>query len=99
MLWLYQRTFYGEITHEVNRRLPDVTLRERVSLFPLVAMALIMGLFSPYWMQSIDPAAQLVNSTGSTVTERFAPVKALPANIPPQVVQSRMTEHKFQTTR
>ena len=99
MLWLYQRTFYGEITHEVNRRLPDVTLRERVSLFPFVAMALIMGLFSPYWMQSIDPAAQLVNSTGNPVTERFAPVKALPANTPPQVVQSRMTEHKLQKTR
>ena len=62
MLWLYQRTFYGELTHEVNRALPDVSLRERVSLFPLVAMAIIMGLFSPYWMQAIDPSSREINS-------------------------------------
>jgi NADH-quinone oxidoreductase subunit M len=65
MLWLYQRTFYGDITHDLNRHLPDVTLRERLSLFPLVAMAIIMGLFSPYWMQAIDPSSRLVNSAGS----------------------------------
>ena len=57
LLWLYQRTFFGEIKLAINRNLPDVTQRERLALFPLVALALIMGLFSPYWMKAIDPSS------------------------------------------
>jgi NADH-quinone oxidoreductase subunit M len=62
MLWLYQRTFYGEINQEANRNLLDITTRERLAVMPLVAMALIMGLASPYWMKAIDPATKLVNA-------------------------------------
>jgi NADH-quinone oxidoreductase subunit M len=99
MLWLYQRTFYGEITHDVNRRLPDVTLRERASLFPLVAMALIMGLFSPYWMQAIDPSSKLVNSTGAIAVSTPAPGKALPVPEPARVEQSQLTNPRSQINR
>jgi NADH-quinone oxidoreductase subunit M len=56
LLWLYQRTFYGEITHPVNSSLPDANGRERLSLIPMVAMALIMGVASPLWMRMIDPS-------------------------------------------
>jgi NADH-quinone oxidoreductase subunit M len=61
MLWLYQRTFYGEIKLPVNRNLSDVNGRERLALFPLVAMALIMGVYSPYWMKALDPSSNLIN--------------------------------------
>jgi NADH-quinone oxidoreductase subunit M len=61
MLWLYQRTFYGEIKLPVNRNLFDINGRERVALFPLVAMAIIMGVYSPYWMKAIDPSSNLIN--------------------------------------
>ena len=56
LFWLYQRTFYGEITHPVNASLPDADGRERISLIPLVVMALIMGVASPLWMRMIDPS-------------------------------------------
>jgi len=58
LLWLYQRTFYGEITHPVNASLPDANGRERLSLIPMVAIALIMGVASPLWMRMIDPSVQ-----------------------------------------
>jgi NADH-quinone oxidoreductase subunit M len=58
LLWLYQRTFYGEIKQPVNASLPDANGRERLSLIPMVAMALIMGVASPLWIRMIDPSVQ-----------------------------------------
>jgi NADH-quinone oxidoreductase subunit M len=56
LLWLYQRTFYGEVNNPVNASLPDADARERISLIPMVAMALVMGVASPLWMRMIDPS-------------------------------------------
>jgi len=56
LLWMYQRVFYGPIHHDENRALPDLDGREQISLWPLMAMALIMGVASPLWMKSIDKA-------------------------------------------
>ena len=70
MLWMYQRVFYGEVTHDVNRTLPDATLRERIALWPLALAALLMGIASPFWMNTIDPAsAASLNSSRTSITE------------------------------
>jgi len=53
---MYQKVFYGQIHHDENKTLPDIDGRERISLVPLVVMAVIMGVVSPYWMKSIQPA-------------------------------------------
>src|SRR5258708_5844196 len=62
LLWMYQNVFYGPIKHDENHRLPDIGGREQISLWPLVAMALIMGVASPLWMKSIDPAVAQIQS-------------------------------------
>jgi NADH-quinone oxidoreductase subunit M len=56
LLWMYQKVFYGQIHHQENKTLRDIDGRERISLVPLVIMAVIMGVVSPYWMKAIDPA-------------------------------------------
>jgi NADH-quinone oxidoreductase subunit M len=56
LLWMYQKVFYGQITHEKNKTLPDLDGREQISLWPVAVMALIMGVVSPYWMKTIGPA-------------------------------------------
>jgi NADH-quinone oxidoreductase subunit M len=56
LLWMYQKVFYGPIRHEENRTVPDIDRREQIALWPAAVMALIMGIFSPYWMKSIDPS-------------------------------------------
>ena len=61
MLWMVQRAFYGE-AHGENRTLPDIDFRERLALVPLVVLAVVMGISSPYWMKAIDPAVAKVNS-------------------------------------
>src|SRR5205085_2553879 len=45
MLWLYQRVFFGEITHEENRDLEDVNAREILTLAPLIALCFVIGIF------------------------------------------------------
>ena len=64
LLWMYQRVFYGPIRHEENRSLPDLDGREQISLWPLVVMALVMGVVSPFWMKSIDPSVAAVANGG-----------------------------------
>jgi NADH-quinone oxidoreductase subunit M len=56
LLWMYQRVFFGKVTHEENNRLPDLNLRERTALWPAAVMALAMGVAPLLWLNAIDPA-------------------------------------------
>jgi NADH-quinone oxidoreductase subunit M len=62
LLVMYQKVFYGPIHHDENKTLPDIGAREQISLWPLAVMALVMGVFSPYWMKSIDPSVAAVRT-------------------------------------
>jgi len=56
LLWMYQRVFYGNITHPVNKSLQDMDARERVAMWPLAIAALVMGVAPNLWLHSIDPS-------------------------------------------
>ena len=56
LLWMYQRVFYGQLTHPVNNNLQDMDARERVSMWPLAMAALAMGVAPVLWLHSIDPS-------------------------------------------
>ncbi|HLO08528.1 MAG TPA: NADH-quinone oxidoreductase subunit M [Terriglobales bacterium] len=58
LLWMYQRIFFGKVTHQVNEKLPDLDLRERIALVPAAAAALVMGVAPLLWLNAIDPAVQ-----------------------------------------
>ncbi len=58
LLWMYQRVFFGKVTHEVNQTLPDLDARERTALWPAAAAALVMGVAPLLWLNAIDPAVQ-----------------------------------------
>ncbi len=58
LLWLYQRVFFGQITLEANRVLPDLNGRERSALLPTTAAALVMGVAPLLWLNAIDPAVR-----------------------------------------
>ncbi len=80
MLWLYQRTFYGENWNTANHGIGDVNGREQLALIPLAMMAVVMGVLSPYWMRAIDPSSKLINEAGPStqsqmMTEKIANAK------------------------
>jgi NADH-quinone oxidoreductase subunit M len=58
LLWMYQRVFFGKVTHEVNLTLPDLDGRERTALWPTAIVALVMGVAPLIWLSAIDPAVQ-----------------------------------------
>jgi NADH-quinone oxidoreductase subunit M len=61
MLWMIQRVFYGDFnfnTAEVTA--PDLDAREHIALWPMVALMLLMGVASPYWMRAIDTAGTVL---------------------------------------
>src|SRR6266536_1743699 len=60
LLWMYQRVFFGKVTHTENNSLPDLNLRERMALWPAAIMALAMGVAPLLWLNAIDPAVHTV---------------------------------------
>jgi len=72
LLWMYQKVFYGPIHHEENKALRDIDFREQISLWPLAVMALIMGLVSPYWMKSIDPAVAAIYKQSTSASKAIS---------------------------
>ena len=62
LLWMYQRVFFGKVTHEVNLTLPDLDGRERAALWPTAIAALVMGVAPLLWLNAIDPSVQAVLS-------------------------------------
>ncbi|HEX5435029.1 MAG TPA: NADH-quinone oxidoreductase subunit M, partial [Candidatus Angelobacter sp.] len=62
LFWMYQKVFFGPIRHEKNKALPDLDAREQISLWPVAVMVLVMGVISPYWMKTIDPAVARITA-------------------------------------
>jgi NADH-quinone oxidoreductase subunit M len=61
LLWLYQRVFFGPVTNPKNEKLADLSPREILTFAPLVALALLIGLYPKPLFQILDqPVANLV---------------------------------------
>ncbi|MGH8067938.1 MAG: NADH-quinone oxidoreductase subunit M [Candidatus Entotheonellia bacterium] len=54
MLWMYQRVMFGEVTHEENRHLIDLTLREVVVLVPVVLMIVWIGMYPQPFLKRME---------------------------------------------
>ena len=60
LLWSYQRVFFGEVTHEKNRALPDATAREKLILVTMSVLMLWMGVGSAFFTHRTAAASQMV---------------------------------------
>ncbi len=61
MLWLYQRTMFGKLDNPANEKLPDLSLREIVTLLPLIIMAFWIGLYpAPFFDALEEPVNKIV---------------------------------------
>jgi NADH-quinone oxidoreductase subunit M len=88
ILWMVQRVLYGEVTNPVNRTLPDLTAREFVVLVPLVVLAIVMGVASPYFTRLIEPSVQnLIYETKSRERGASAPTRAAVLETPAEATR------------
>ena len=78
MLWMFQRVFYGEVSNEHNRTMPDLSIREWAIVGPLVALAIYMGVFPNVFLKPMEPAVnrivQRVEQHQPLQVRRTAPV-------------------------
>jgi NADH-quinone oxidoreductase subunit M len=60
LLWLYQRVFWGKLTHEENQKLQDLNARELATLVPLVALCFWIGVYPKPFLDFLHkPAARI----------------------------------------
>jgi NADH-quinone oxidoreductase subunit M len=97
MLMVVQKMFFGPVTKNENKKLPDLTPREMLSLAPLVAMIFVIGIFPNVFLVQIKDAASRI---GGDVEARLeanpapkyyeGPIKLLPRRpeATPPVVES-----------
>jgi NADH-quinone oxidoreductase subunit M len=70
LLWMYQRVFYGKVTHAVNNSLSDLSGFEKWAVWPCAAAALVMGIAPILWLGAIDPAVQAALTPLARVASR-----------------------------
>jgi NADH-quinone oxidoreductase subunit M len=58
LLWMFQRVFYGKVTHPVNNSVSDLLGFEKAAIWPCAVAALVMGVAPIMWLAAIDPAVQ-----------------------------------------
>src|SRR5262249_13947394 len=58
MLWMFQRVNYGPVTNEKNAQLEDLGLRERFVIVPIIATAIVMGVFPNLFLRPIEPSVE-----------------------------------------
>jgi NADH-quinone oxidoreductase subunit M len=75
LLWMYQRVIFGEVTHEENRRMPDLSLREWVILVPVLAFIVWIGVYPVAFTGKTEASVQAL----ITQVQTKAAAAAVPA--------------------
>jgi NADH-quinone oxidoreductase subunit M len=78
LLWMIQRVFFGRITNEKNRGLPDLSTREIGLIAPLVFLMVYMGVYPRPFFERTRPAVveiqqRVMHRAGGEVAEAPRP--------------------------
>jgi NADH-quinone oxidoreductase subunit M len=72
MLWMYQRVMFGEVTHEANKHLRDLTLREVMVLVPVVLLIVWIGMYPQPFLKRMEASTRAVVERVVTVAHMRA---------------------------
>ena len=70
LLWLVQRVFFGPITNEENRFIPDIAWNEVAAMVPLVVLMVWIGLYPNVFLRKMSPSVQQLLITVQNGGER-----------------------------
>ena len=77
MLWMYQRVMFGEVTHEENRRLVDLNIREIAVLVPLLLAIIWIGIYPQPFLERLETSTRvIVERMNATTKAQSAPTEA-----------------------
>ena len=81
MLWMVRRVFFGPVVHEVNQKLLDLSLREKIVAVSLVLPMLWIGLYPSSFLrpmdQSVDGLLRAMEARGAQLA--LEPLGSVPA--------------------
>lgn len=60
MLSAFKKAFFGEVTNEANRNLPDVNKKELIALIPLTVIAVWLGVYPKPILEPINSSVEAV---------------------------------------
>jgi NADH-quinone oxidoreductase subunit M len=70
MLAAYKKMFFGEVTNEENKNLPDVNKRELIALIPLSIITIWLGVYPKVLLgpinNSVESVVQLMHDKSTT---------------------------------
>jgi NADH-quinone oxidoreductase subunit M len=71
LLWLVQRVFFGPITIEENRTIPDIKWNELAAVIPLIVLMVWIGVHPNTFLKKMQPSVkQLLVQVNGTAAER-----------------------------
>jgi NADH-quinone oxidoreductase subunit M len=76
MLWMFQRVVFGPVTHEENRRLTDLSMRERLVFAPVLVLIFWMGVMPQPFLDRMQPA---LDRTNQMIADRMVKLAARPS--------------------
>jgi NADH-quinone oxidoreductase subunit M len=86
MLAAYKKAFFGEVTNEKNKNLPDINKRELFGLIPLVIVAIWLGVYPKPVLEpinnSVKSIVQLMHNKATTELAK----QRIPNLVKPKVV-------------
>ena len=89
MLWLYQRTMFGDVTNPKNENLPDLGLRELATFVPLIILVFWIGLYPSPFINRLETSVERVMSRLSASELRDAQAGCGDALAVPTVMAKR----------
>jgi len=72
LLWLVQRVFFGPITVEENRNVPEIAWNEIAALVPLIILMVWIGLYPNTFLRRMEPSVKQLLATVQSENEEKA---------------------------
>src|SRR3970040_626318 len=83
LLWLYQRTMFGPITHPENRALTDLDGRELATLVPIIVLCFWIGLYPMPFLNAMAPSVnKVIQQVNAKALRAEAPAPVLLPALP-----------------
>jgi NADH-quinone oxidoreductase subunit M len=73
LLWMFQRVFYGKVSHPINNSIADLLGFEKAAIWPCAIAALVMGVAPIMWLAAIDPAVQAALTPFAQTVSKLVP--------------------------
>ncbi|HEX9160828.1 MAG TPA: NADH-quinone oxidoreductase subunit M, partial [Thermoanaerobaculia bacterium] len=79
LLWLVQRVFFGPITVEENRHVPEIAWNEIAALVPLIVLMVWIGLYPNTFLRKMGPSVQQLLASVKSEEGRTMVARGLPS--------------------